>query len=320
VNGIAMQGAGMWHSVLYWNVQDTYTGNNLITRAGGTFEAFAMDSNGNRETHKYGLNLRGTNWKVNSLWLQHAGPSIWVQGTNGTVENNRVNNSFADGINLNNGNGSAGTNTGNNLTAINSFVRGTGDDGIAVNDAMSNPANPNTSFVQMQNPTVIQNTVIAPWWANCLGVYGGVNIFEANNFTSGGSRQNGIDAGPFFPIGGKFQGGTIQGNIVFQAGGKHRGAVPQPAISVGVGNSWSFNQTQVSNAIVRGNNAINATFASLQVLAMQNGLFGNNTMNSPGLDGIDIGSGSQGDAIFDNNYVLNILPSDAAFKDSATSF
>jgi len=87
----------MWYSVTYWNVQGSYTGNNQITGPGGTFENFAMDSNSNRETHKCGLNLKGNNWLINGVWLQHAGPGIWVQGTNGTVENNRINNSFADG-------------------------------------------------------------------------------------------------------------------------------------------------------------------------------------------------------------------------------
>jgi hypothetical protein len=320
VNGVTLQGAGMWYSVLYWNVLGSYTGNNLVTGSGGTFLSLAMDSNGNREIHKYGLNLKGTNWKVDSVWLQHAGPSIWADGTGGLAQNNRINNSFADGINLNNGSGSPGSNTGNSLTAINNFVRGTGDDGIAVNDAATNPANPNASFVQMQSPTVLQNTVVAPWWANCLGIYGGVNIFVANNFTSGGSRQNGIDAGPFFPLGGKFESGKVQSNIIFQAGGKHRGAVPQPAISAGVGNSWNNDKTQISNADFRGNSITNATFDGLHAISMQTGQFANNTVNSPGMNGIEVLSGSNGDAVFDNNDVLNISPSYTPFVNLSTTF
>jgi hypothetical protein len=319
VNSVTLQGAGMWYSMLYWNVQSgNYAGNNQITGPGGTFENFAMDSSGNREAHKYGLNLSGTNWKIDSVWLQHAGPSIWVQGIGGLAQNNRINNSFADGINLNNGNGASGSNTGNDLTARNNFVRGTGDDGIAVNDAASNPPAV-TSFVQMQSPTVLQNTVVAPWWADCYGIYGGINIYVANNIGSGGARQNGIDSGPFFPIGGKFESGKIQGNILFQNGGKHRGGTPQPAVTAGVGNNWSYDETQVTNELLRGNSIVNATFNALQIIAMQNGQITNEVINSPGMDGIQILPSSQGNALFDNNNVFDIPTGFSPFIDSASS-
>jgi hypothetical protein len=51
---------------------------------------------------------------------------------------------------------------------------------------------------------------------------------------------------------------------------------------------------------------------------MQNGLFTNNTVNTPGTDGIDIVSSSQGNAVFNNNVVMNIAPPHVAFSDLAS--
>ncbi|WP_158942838.1 malectin domain-containing carbohydrate-binding protein [Granulicella sp. S190] len=326
VNNVIMQGAGAWYSVLYWDTLDypdlpgaSVPSTDQITGESSTLENFAMDSNSNREVHKYGVNLHGANWKIDSLWVQHAGPSLWLQGTGGLVQNMRINNSFADGINLNNGNGDAaqGTNVGNNLTARNNFVRGTGDDGVAINSVAVGGTG--ASFVQMQNPTVIQNTSVAPWWANCFGVYGAANIYFANNFGSGGSRQNGIDGGPFYSIGQPFQSGKIQGNILFQSGGRHGSITPNPAITGGAGGNWGWNKTLVTNQIIRGNSIVNATFDGLQVVAMENGQIDNNTINSPGMNGINIQSGAQGNAVFNNNQVWNVQSGYSPFIDSASS-
>jgi len=53
---------------------------------------------------------------------------------------------------------------------------------------------------------------------------------------------------------------------------------------------------------------------------MQTGQFDNNTVNSPGMNGIEILSGSNRDAVFDNNDVLNISPSYTPFVDLSTTF
>ena len=177
----------------------------------------------------------------------------------------------------NNGNGTATKNTGNNISVRNNFVRGSGDDSFSVNDAALNPAVSDPSFVQMKNPTVINNTAVAPWWANDFGVYGGVNVLVANNIGSGGTAENGIGIGPFAPIGGKFESGKVQGNILFQAGGMGKNEV-HGAISVGVGGAWNYDPTQIENLDIRGNTLINPLLPGIQIESLQSTLFSNNTV------------------------------------------
>ena len=70
------------------------------------------------------------------MWTQHTVSGFWASGTGGTVQNSRFTTIWADGVNLNNV-ALTGT-TGNNLTATNNFVRGTGDDGMAINSVAYN--------------------------------------------------------------------------------------------------------------------------------------------------------------------------------------
>ena len=68
----------------------------------------------------------GAGSEVTGLWLQHLKVGMWLTGNNDDllVEGNRILDTTADGINLNNV--SLNNTVGNNLTATNNFVRGTG--------------------------------------------------------------------------------------------------------------------------------------------------------------------------------------------------
>ena len=164
---VTIEGAGMWYSILYYNppLPATVTSHGVILATSTTLENFAIDGNGRSKTYEdgttIGINQKGSNWTINGIWLRHEGPSIW-----------------ADGININNGNGTSGNNSGSNITVRNNFVRGTGDDGFALNDA-----NNGSGYVQMQNLTFLNNTAVTPWWGNNFGIYGGQTSLIANNLS-----------------------------------------------------------------------------------------------------------------------------------------
>ncbi len=77
------------------------------------------------------IDFSGTNWVVNNVWIQHVTSSFWCAGVNGIAENCRTLSTWADGGNFNNVQSANGI--GMNLTYSINFVRGTGDDAMAIN-------------------------------------------------------------------------------------------------------------------------------------------------------------------------------------------
>ncbi len=140
--GIAIEGSGMWYSTIY---RDVPLPNNVGLAAvfsvtSCTLRNFHIDSNatsrGTNDGDGGAMDTTGTNWVADSMWNQHVESSIWASGAGGTVKNSRFTSIWADGCNLNN---VALTGTvGNNLTATNNFIRGTGDDGMAINSVAFN--------------------------------------------------------------------------------------------------------------------------------------------------------------------------------------
>ena len=119
------------------------------------------------------MDTTGTNWVADGIWSQHTESGFWASGTGGTVRNSRLTAIWADGINVNNV--SLGADTGNDLTVTNNFVRGTGDDAIAINSVNynTNGDGSQTFYHPMTDITVSDNTSIAPWGGKGIGIYGG---------------------------------------------------------------------------------------------------------------------------------------------------
>ena len=114
----------------------------------------------------------GSHWLIKDLWVQHVESSLWASGSDGTVEDNLFTVIFADGCNLNNV-ALTGT-SGSHLTATNNFIRGTGDDGMAINSVDYNTnGTTKTFYTAMSDITISHNTVIAPWSGKGIGIYGG---------------------------------------------------------------------------------------------------------------------------------------------------
>jgi hypothetical protein len=317
---ITMQGAGMWYSVIFMNQNGPNQDPNVFNPTSTKMFDFAIDSNiPSSAVTRYGINMNGNNWVIQRVWLSHVGASIWAQGTGGQVLDNRINNSWADGININNGSGAPGFGTGNYLTVDNNFVRGSGDDGISINDAGSNPAVSNGVFSQMIAPTVTHNTSVAPWWANCIGVYGGVGILVANNVTNSGAKENGIGIGPFGGIGGPFQSGDVQGNLVLH-GGSMGGWQLHPGIYLGVLAVWNYDPTVEQNLLLRGNLIVDSVFDGLQIGSLENTLLSNDVVESPGHNGIEIDPLTRGNASLYGDTVENVAPGFVPFLSNSPAF
>jgi hypothetical protein len=303
--GITIQGAGMWYSTLYYNPpipQPTQW--TILHLNSSNLMDLSVDGNGIAETGAggsgYAANVEGSNWVLDSDWIQHEGPAVWANGTGGLVENMRIDTTWADGINLNN----TPTLPGNNLTAINNFIRGSGDDGMAINDTGSGQ--------EMTAITVMNNTIAAPWEASNIGVYGGQTDLVANNLITDSVNNYGISAGIFGSAGGPLESGIVEGNVLYRAGSLGNGT-EHPAIGINVG---ATADSAVQNVTVRGNAVINAQFDGMDIDGVADGIFSNNNIDAPGSYGIMIYSGAQGAASFICNAIEN--PGSTAFVNNST--
>ena len=308
--GTTIGGAGMWYSVIYYNPPlPAASTNNVILPTSTSLMNFAIDESaigaGPGQGNGGPVNIKGNNWIVDGLWIQHGGAGIWADGTNGIVQNSRINNSWADGINLNNGNGGPGNNIGSNLVARNNFIRGSGDDGLAINDGSGGE--------EMSNITLLDNTVVAPWWANCIGIYGGTYDLVANNSVADPVREYGISIGLF---GGQayLAAAKVQGNVVIRGGNRGYGNY-YPGVGVGV----SGTVTTISDITVAGNRILNAMFDGMDVGTGTGLTLVNNTVESPGLTAFAITPNSQGSASFIDDTALLLQPGQLPYTNTGSS-
>ncbi|WP_405583017.1 discoidin domain-containing protein [Streptomyces sp. NBC_01190] len=290
--GITIAGAGMWYSTIY---RDIPLPNNtplaaLFEVTSCTVQNFHLDSNStSREMVDGGggaMDTSGTNWVANGIWSQHVESGYWASGTGGTVENARVTAVWADGINLNNV--SLNNSVGNNITATNNFVRGTGDDGMAINSVNYNTdsSGNKTYYTAMSHITMTHNTVIAPWGGKGIGIYGGSNQDVENNYIADTARYIGLGAGRFGVNGSDLLTATVNGNVVVRSGGNgyNQG---QPALQVGNGGDGQ-NVGVVDHVTVTNNTVLNALYDGVGFSTSTNTLLQNNTVTSPWRNGIVI--------------------------------
>jgi Carbohydrate binding module (family 6)/F5/8 type C domain/Right handed beta helix region len=290
--GITIAGAGPWYSTIYRAVplpNSTPLGA-IFSVTSCTVKDFHLDSNATSRSVTDGMggamDTTGTNWVADDIWTQHTLSGFWASGTGGTVRNSRLTTIWADGINLNNV--SLGNTVGNNLTATNNFVRGTGDDGMAINSVNYNTdANGNrTDYTAMSGITMTHNTVIAPWGGKGIGIYGGSNQDVEYNSISDTARYIGLGAGRFGVNGSDLLGATVNGNVVVRSGGNgyNQG---QPALQIG--NGGDGQSVGVVDHVTATNNTVaNALYDGVGFSTSTNTLLQNNTITSPWRNGIVI--------------------------------
>ncbi|HEX4704991.1 MAG TPA: RICIN domain-containing protein [Pseudonocardiaceae bacterium] len=289
--GITIAGAGMWYTTIY---RDVPLPNNqplaaIFSVTSCTVQNFHTDSNATSRDTQGGdggaMDTTGTNWVANGIWNQHVESGFWASGTGGTVENSRVTATWADGINLNNVS-LTGT-VGNNLTATNNFVRGTGDDAMAINSvAFNTNGGTTTTYTAMSNVTLSNNTLIAPWGGKGIGIYGGGGHHVQNNYISDTARYIGLGAGRFGVNGSDLTSASVTGNVVVRAGG-NAFSQGQPAFHIGNGGDGQ-NTGVVNNVTATGNTVTNSLYDAVGFSTSTNTLFQNNTITSPGRNGIVI--------------------------------
>lgn len=228
VDKVTLRGAGPWYSVL--------TGRDPSNRskAVGVYGKYARDGGSSNVTLKDfaiigdiqervdddQVNAIGgalSNSTVDNIWMQHTKCGAWMDGPmdNFTIKNSRILDQTADGVNFHYG--------VTNSTVTNTFVRNTGDDGLAM--WAENIPNVKNKFTF--------NTVILPILANNIVTYGGKDITISDN---------------------------VMSDTISNGGGLHI-ANRYPGVNSGQGTAVSGTTTAARNTLIRtGNNDYNWQF------------------------------------------------------------
>ncbi|MGW2230669.1 discoidin domain-containing protein [Streptomyces formicae] len=206
VENVTVQGAGGWHSVV--------RSSRFINQSGSAGKVHLKDfavigevtGRVDSAPDNFVNGSLGPGSSVSGMWLQHLKVGLWLTGNNDdlVVENNRVLDTTADGLNLN---GNA-----RGVQVRHNFLRNQGDDSLAMWSL--NATNSDDTFAH--------NTVSQPNLANGIAIYGGRDItvkdnlvLDTNALGSGIAVSNQKFLDPFFPLAGTI---TVAGNTLVRTG------------------------------------------------------------------------------------------------------
>jgi hypothetical protein len=326
-SGITIQGAGPWYSTLYRVTPNNNSQGvaNIITTTSSTLRDVSLDCNGSSRAgnnNNGAVNFSGNNWLVDDVWIQHVTSAFWCAGVSGTAQNCRVLSVWSDGGNFNNVQSANGI--GMNLTYSNNFVRGTGDDAMAINSVNYNTFGSTTTYYTiMSNIVYASNTAIDAWGGKGIGIYGGINDVVTNNLLRDTARYIGLGVGKFGVNGSVLVSATVMGNTVLRCGGNGY-SQQQPAMMMGNGGDGQSVGT-VANAFCESNTIIDSLYSGAGFTAGTNIVFQYNTIINSGQDGITVGGGSLGTGIIGNaiiysNSVSGLQPGYVALTNRAPSY
>ena len=238
-DNLKISGAGVWQTQLHFTSDQRYGGGIVFGHNSNGIELsnLYMDSN---LTSRYNEDAQykaisgtlGKNSHIHDVWVQHFEVGMWIGDYDQTgnmkytdglvVENARIRNNLADGINF-----AQGT---KNSTVKNSNIRGNGDDGLAIWSSISD----GTNAAAEENNKFLNNTIEAGWRAAGIGIFGGKGHEISGNlikdvFAGAGIRVNTVFAGHNFDH--NDSGIKIHDNTILRSGttndlyNLHRGAI-----------------------------------------------------------------------------------------------
>ena len=206
VQNVTLQGAGGWYSVVHTSrfIDQSSSAGNVHIKDFAVIGEVTERVDSSPDNFVNGS--LGPGSSVSGMWIQHLKCGLWLTGTNDNlvVENHRILDTTADGINLNG--------TAKGVRVSNNFLRNQGDDSLA----MWSLYGPDT------DSSFENNTISQPNLANGIAIYGGTDITvrgnlvsDTNSLGSGIAISNQKFLDPFSPLSGTI---TVDGNTLVRAG------------------------------------------------------------------------------------------------------
>ena len=211
---------------------------------------------------------------------------------------------------------------GNNLTGENNFVRGTGDDCIAINSVNYNGSQ---MYTPMANIQLLNNTSVGPWGGKGVAIYGGGGHLVKNNYVHDTVRYIGLGIGKFGVNGSDLTSGTVTGNLVVRGGGNYGNpqVQQQPAMHIGNGGDGQ-GVGNVGGVTVSNNTIRDSLYDAVGFSTSNNITFENNVIDSPGYNGIVISPpfypAPTGSASLTGNMVSGVPSGDMPFINMSSGY
>jgi hypothetical protein len=227
--------------------------------SGSTFSGFAVFGNYTQRIDGPGkvFNFAGVqNTTIENIWVEHMMCLFWGNNVdNNTIRDSRIRDMYADGLNMTNGS------AGNRIANIE--ARSTGDDAFALFAATD------SGGTGQQNNTFENLSVLTPWRAAGLAVYGGKlntfrNIYVADTLTYSAVTISSLDFGyPMEDFGPEPT--TFSGLTLVRSGGHFWGAQTFGAI-------WMFSASKKYTGIrVSDVEIIDPTYSGIMFQTKYNG-------------------------------------------------
>ncbi|MBQ0825747.1 discoidin domain-containing protein [Streptomyces tagetis] len=239
VENVTVRGAGAWHSVVRGSrfIDQSASSGNVHLRDFAVIGEVTERVDSSPDNFVNGT--LGPNSSVSGMWLQHLKVGLWLTGNNDNlvVEDNRILDTTADGLNLN---GNA-----RGVKVRNNFLRNQGDDALAMWSLYA----PDTAS-SFEN-----NTISQPNLANGIAIYGGTDITvrgnlisDTNALGSGIAISNQKFLDPFSPLAGTI---TVDGNTLVRTGAMNPNwSHPMGALRVDSYDSAIEAQVRISNTTI----------------------------------------------------------------------
>ncbi len=249
VDDVSISGAGQWYSVLRGDNVGLYGkapadgGSSHVSLAHFAILGEVTERNDNLQVNGIGgaLNLS----TVSDLWIQHSKVGAWLDGPMNhlTMTGLRILDQTADGVNFHQG--------VTDSVVENSFVRNTGDDGLAMwSDKNADTGN---SFRN--------NTVISPILANNIAIYGG-----SDDDISGNVVADTVTQGGGIHVGNRFNSVPLAGTTTIARNTTVRAGVLDQFWKTGLGALWFWaaDSPMTGTIKVTDTNLIDSSYEAVQ--------------------------------------------------------
>ncbi|MFC1408315.1 discoidin domain-containing protein [Streptacidiphilus sp. N1-12] len=246
LNKVGVAGAGEWYTELTGhNVE--FQGN-VGQTTGVTVHDLSIFGNVNTRDDSdgsvNGFNGGFNNTTISNVWIQNAKVGAWIVGatTNLKLQNMRIQDTLADGINFDGG--------VTNSSVSNSFLRNTQDDGLAL-----------WSSTNDSGDVFDHNTVDSPGLANNIAFYGGSDNSATNNLL-----QDTVTRGGGIHVGNRFGAVALAGTTTISGNKLVRTGQFDPGWDYGVGAMWFFalDSAMTGTVNVTGNEIDDSPYEAFQ--------------------------------------------------------
>ncbi|MFN3668191.1 MAG: glycosyl hydrolase family 28-related protein [Brevundimonas sp.] len=252
VDDVTLVGAGPWRSVLRGHGVGVYGrkaaegGSRNVVLSDFAIIGEVMDRDDRAQLNGIGGAFNQS--RLSNLFIQHTKVGVWLDGPmdDVTISGLRILDQAADGLNFHGG--------VTNAVVEDTFVRNTGDDGLAM---WSHPS-------ENHNNVFRRNTVIAPVLANGIAIYGGRDITVSDNLIADTLTQGGG-----LHLGARFDATPFRGDIVLSGNTVVRGGSMDPNWRFGIGAVWLYALDRPIEGVrirLRDNHVIDSTDAAVQVI------------------------------------------------------